>query len=160
MTARVHSVTLTGMVHRYEFREELLPLSLLLTRETLQADDVDGIFDHYRGLCQRRISFVAISDVRAARQLPDAATCQRFGEAAALLAAEFPGCSLGAGIVLESALIRGALSAIEWLYHPEVPTMYFGDMHAAVRWAIAKLEAIGAPISSAIRELERVEAGR
>jgi hypothetical protein len=160
MTARVHSVTLTGMGRRYEFREELLPLSLLLTHETLQAEDVDGIFEHYRELARRRIRFVAISDVRAARQLPNAATCRRFGEAAARLAADFPGCSLGSGIVLESALIRGAIGAIEWLYHPDAPTTYFGDMWSAISWAIGKLEAVGAPISPAIRELERQESKR
>ena len=146
------------MAPRYEFREDLFPISLLLTRETLQAADVEGIFSHYRGLCRQRVHFVAISDVRAAQKLPDAATCVRFGEESDRLSEELDVWSLGAGIVLDSALIRGALSAIEWLYHPRRPHAYFHDMHGALAWAIQRLESVGAPISPAIRDFERLHA--
>lgn len=148
------------MAPRYEFREDLLPISLLNTRDTLQASDVDGIFAHYRTLCERRIRFVSISDVRAATRLPDAATCRRFGEAADQMNAELRTWSLGGGIVIESALIRGALSAIEWLYHPRSPTTYFYDLHGALSWAVEKLEADGTPISPAIRDFQRLHARR
>lgn len=140
------------MAPRYEFREDLLPICLLSTRETLQAADVDGIFAHYRELCRREVRFVSISDVRAATKLPDAATCRRFGEAADQLSGELNVWSLGGAIVLESALIRGALSAIEWIYHPGRPMTYFHDLQGAVTWAIQKLETGGVPISRAIRE--------
>jgi hypothetical protein len=146
------------MSPRYEFREDLLPISLLNTRETLQAADVDGIFDYYRALCQQRIRFVAISDVRAALKLPDAATCLRIGEEADRLAEQLELWSLGGGVVLDSALIRGALTAIEWLYRPRRPNMYFHDMHGAVTWAIRKLEASGTPITPAIRDFARMQA--
>lgn len=148
------------MAPRYEFREDLLPISLLDTRDTLQAADVDGIFAYYRRLCERRIRFVSISDVRAATKLPDAATCRRFGEAADQLSEELGSWSLGGGVVLESALIRGAISAIEWIYHPKNPTTYFYDLHGAINWAIQKLEANCIPISPAIREFQRLHARR
>jgi hypothetical protein len=146
------------MAPRYEFREDLLPISLLLTSETLQAADVEGIFAYYRSLCERRLRFVAISDVRAAIKLPDAATCLRFGEEANHLAEQLDMWSLGGAVVLESALIRGALSAIEWLYHPRRPTTYFHNMHGAVTWAIRKLEAAGTPIPPAIYDFQRQQA--
>lgn len=146
------------MAARYEFREDLLPISVLLTRETLRADDVDGIFAYYRTLCERRMRFVAISDVRAAMQLPDAVTCQRIGEEADRLSAQLAAWSLGGAVVLESARIRGAISAIEWLYHPRNPTTYFHDMHGAVSWAIQRLEAAGSPIPAAVRDFERLQA--
>ena len=148
------------MPPRYEFREDLLPISLLNTWETLQAADVDGIFAHYRGLCEQRIRFVAISDVRAALKLPDAATCLRIGEETDRLAEQLEVWSLGAGVVLESALIRGAVTAIEWLYRPRRPNVYFHDMHGAVTWAIRKLEASGTAITPAIRDFERLQAPR
>lgn len=148
------------MAPRYEFREDLLPISLLNTRETLQAADVDGIFAHYRGLCRQSMRFVAISDVRAATKLPDAATCRRFGEAADQLQEELNAWSLGGAVVIESALIRGALTAIEWIYHPRRPMAYFYDLNGAVTWAIQKLETGGVPISPAIREFARQHAGR
>lgn len=148
------------MAPRYEFREDLLPISLLDTRETLQAADVDGIFSHYRELCRRQVRFVAISDVRAATHLPDAATCRRFGEAADQFAKELDRWSLGGAIVIESALIRGALTAIEWIYHPRRPTTYFYDLDGAVTWAVHKLESNGIAISPAIREFARLQARR
>lgn len=146
------------MAPRYEFREDLLPISLLLTNDTLQASDVDGIYEHYLSLCRRRMRFVAISDVRAATRLPDAATCRRFGEAADRFSAELHTWSLGSAIVIESALIRGALAAIEWLYHPRHPTTYFYDLQGAVDWAIHKLEDSGTLITPAIRDFERLQA--
>lgn len=160
MTQRGCSVTLVGMAPRYAFRDDLLPISLLEARETLQAADVDGIFAHYRALCRQQVRFVAISDVRAATKLPDAATCRRFGEAADQLSEELHSWSLGGAVVLESALIRGALTAIEWIYHPRRPTTYFYDLHGAVTWAMERLERGGVPISPAIREFAREQARR
>jgi hypothetical protein len=143
---------------RYHFCEDLLPISLLLTRETLRMADAAEVFDYYRRLCQRRIQFVAVSDVRAAKALPDASTCQRFGEEAARFSIESRGWSLGSGIVLESTLIRGALNAIEWLYHPQSSTTYFDSMRAAIAWAIQRLEANGTAVPEAVRQFERFHA--
>jgi hypothetical protein len=139
----------------YDFREDLLPISLLVTRRTLRVDDVEPIFEHYRELCRRRIQFVSISDVRAAQQIPDAKTRQRIAEAALGFKAVSEHWSLGAGIVLESTVIRCVLMAIEWIARPKTPTAYFRNMPDAIDWAIARLDDARIPVTVAIRDFRR-----
>ncbi|HEX2736413.1 MAG TPA: hypothetical protein VHM70_32645 [Polyangiaceae bacterium] len=138
----------------FEFREELLPLSLLITRRTLTVADTEPLFDYYRGLCQRRIRFVAISDVRASTNAPDAKTRKCIADhsnAFAELAKEW---SVGSVIVVQSELIRGALTAIEWLTRPASPRYYCCDMSSAVDRATALLEQAGIPVTPAIRDFQ------
>lgn len=45
----------------------------------------------------------------------------------------------GEATVLESALVRGGLTAIYWLSPPGYPWKIFGDMSEALHWAQAQL---------------------
>lgn len=139
----------------YEFHEDMLPISLLVTRRTLTADDVPGVFEYYRSLCRRKIRFVAVSDVRASLAMPDAKTRQRFAEEAARFATDAATWSLGAIVVVDSPLIRGAMTAIEWLYRPARPTRYFTDFNEAITLAVALLEARGVALTPNIRRFLR-----
>jgi hypothetical protein len=143
---------------RYEFREDLLPICLLLTRCALHAEDAAGVFSHYRALCERRIRFVAIADVRAAEGLPDAATFRRFGEEAKRFAVEGAPWSMGAAIITGSRLMRRALNGLAWLYHPERPQFFCGDMRSAVDWAVKTLTTNGIAIPPAVQEFARAQA--
>ncbi len=140
------------MAERYEFHDELLPICLLGVKQTLGVADVQPIFDHYRSLCRRGVKFVAVSDVRAAEQMPDAATRAKLGEAAARFAFEAKPWSLGSAIVVSSPIIRGALVAVEWISRPATPTSYFSELTDAMDWAVAKLEATHLPVSRTIRD--------
>lgn len=138
----------------FEVYEEMLPICLLITRRTLTAEDVPGVFDYYRSLCRRKIRFVAVSDVRASLAMPDAKTRLRFAEEAERFAADAATWSLGACVVVDSPLIRGALTAIEWLYRPARPTRYFTDFNDAIAWAVAQLEARGMALTPTIRRFQ------
>ncbi|HKO94021.1 MAG TPA: hypothetical protein VJU61_22860 [Polyangiaceae bacterium] len=141
---------------RYEFREDLLPICLLLTRCTLHAEDAARIYSHYRALCERRIRFVAVSDVRAAKSLPDLATCQSFGEEAKRFAVEGAPWCIGGAIIVGSPLIRGALNGIAWLYHAESnPQFFCGDMRTAVNWAVETLTTNGIAIPPSVQAFAR-----
>lgn len=143
------------MAEHYEFHDELLPVCLLVLKQTLGVADVPPIFEHYRSLCRRGIKFVAISDVRAARQMPDAATRAKLGEAAARFALEAKSWSLGSAIVVSSPIIRGSLVAVEWISRPVTPTLYFCEMAEAMDWGISKLEAEYLPVPRAVRDYRR-----
>jgi hypothetical protein len=138
---------------RYEFQEDLLPICLLHTRCTLHAEDAAGIFSHFRSLCERRIRFVAISDVRAAERLPDAATCRSFGEEAKRFTVDsLPWC-IGGAVIVRSPLIRGALNGIAWLYHADSPPQFIcGDMASAMAWAVETLTTNGVAIPPSVLE--------
>jgi hypothetical protein len=140
---------------RYEFREDLLPICLLQTRCTLHAEDAAGIFNHYRALCERGIRFVAISDVRAAERLPDAATCRSFGEEAKRFTVEGALWTMGGAVIIRSRLLRGVLNGMAWLYHAENPSFICGDMRSAVDWAVQKLMTNGIAIPPTVQEFAR-----
>jgi len=144
---------------RYEFREDLLPLCLLHTRCMLHAEDAAGVFRHFRSLCERRIRFVAIADVRAAERLPDPATYRSFGEEAKRFTADAAAWSMGGAIIIRSPLIRGALNGMAWLYHAEGPPQFLcGDMRSAAKWAVETLTTHGMAIPSAVQEFARAQA--
>jgi len=144
---------------RYEFREDLLPLCLLHTRCMLHAEDAAGVFRHFRSLCERRIRFVAISDVREAERLPDAATYKAFGEEAKRFTLESAPWSMGSAIIIRSPLIRGALNGLAWLYHADGPPQFIcGDMRSAVDWAVGMLTNNGVAIPPAVQEFARAQA--
>jgi hypothetical protein len=143
---------------RYEFREDLLPISLLLTHCTLHAEDAAGIFSHYRSLCERRIRFVAIADVREAERLPDVAAYRRFGEETKRFTVECAAWTMGAAIILRSPLMRGALNGMAWLYHPESPQFFCGDMRSAVNWAVQTLTTNGIAIPPTVQQFARAQA--
>ena len=42
-------------------------------------------------------------------------------------------------IVTDSALVRGAMTAVNWLHRPRVPTTYVASLDDAERWARARL---------------------
>ncbi len=144
-----HSVS--SSAEGYEFYEELLPISLLVTRRTLTATDVPGVFEYYRWLCRRQLRFVAVSDVRASQAMPDAKTRRRFAEESARFASDAAKWSLGAIVIVDSPLIRGAMTAIEWLYRPARPTRYFTDFHEALTCAVELLDAGGVALSPSLR---------
>lgn len=153
VTQRDHpSHAATFQTDGYHFREDLLPISLLVTQRTLGLGDVHGVFAYYRGLCRRGIRFVAISDVRISTGMPDARTRQSFGEESARFAPESKLWSLGSGLVVNSPLIRRALTAIEWISRPDPPSRYFSDLPSAVDWAIERLLAEDMPITPAIHD--------
>jgi hypothetical protein len=137
---------------RFEFRDDLLPISLLIAKQTLTASDIGPVFEHYRGFCRRGIRFVAISDVRAACDMPDAKTRAEFGEATAQFVVEAKAWSLGAAMVVDSSLVRSALVAIDWIARPRQRTRYFTNLPDAIEWACQRLESAGIPLTQAIRD--------
>jgi hypothetical protein len=143
------------MASGFEFHDDLLPIALLTTTRTLTYEDAAEIFDYYKSLCSRRIKFVAVSDVRAAKEMPDARTRKEFGEQAARFEAQSRLWSRGSVVVVGSELIRGALTAIQWIARPATPMTYFSDMGAAIDWAVAQLERDGAEITPAITAFRR-----
>jgi len=43
-------------------------------------------------------------------------------------------------IVTDSALVRGAMTAVNWLHRPRVPTTYVATLEDAERWARERLD--------------------
>jgi hypothetical protein len=140
------------MPARYEFLPEMLPLVVMVTHDSLKVEDIAPVFGHYRELARRRQPYVSVSDSRVSGAMPDAATRKEFAKASRDLEPLTRGLCHGIGIVLGgSAMLRGVLTAIEWVAQREQPSTYFGTMPEAIDWAIAIFEKQRLPVTDAIR---------
>lgn len=149
------------MSEGFVIREDLLPIALVTTTRTLTCADADELFAYYRSLCERRTRFIAVSDIRGSKEMPCARTRRHFAEHAARFRLQSQIWSLGSVVVVESPLIRGALTAIEWCSRPARPTQYCADMDSGMQLAIAALRAARIPLGPRLERLEeRLEEGQ
>lgn len=128
----------------------MLPLALLTTKRTLVQSDAEPIFAIYRDLCAKQISFVAVSDVRGSTSMPDPLTRKCFAEHAQRFALQSKPWSLGSIVVVKSEVVRGAMTAIQWLSRSSTQHVYCADMQSAVDHAITLLNAAGVHLPSAV----------
>ncbi len=69
----------------------------------------------------------------------------------------FESASYGAVFAIDSALVRGVLTAMLWFQPIKIANEVVGDLDAAVRWAIKRLESQNAEVPErARRDLGRV----
>lgn len=62
-------------------------------------------------------------------------------------------CNVGAALVVQSTMVRGALTALSWLVADESPRVHVASLGEGVEWCCKKLEtggiALGAPLARA-----------
>jgi L-amino acid N-acyltransferase YncA len=127
----------------------------MLNPASLREEDIQEVFGYYHDLVDRKIRYFSITDARGASEVPSAQTRKAIGQAAAKLEARSEGYALGTAVVIESRVIRGALTAIQWVAQPRHPMRYCGTMQEAVDYAIGELERNGVEITPAIRTYRR-----
>lgn len=89
----------------------------------------------------RNRPFVSIVDARAMRQAPSAKVRRIIADWEERNAATGARYNRGIAFVTESALIRGAMTALHWISPPKTPTTFEASMEAARRFASTRLAA-------------------
>lgn len=59
--------------------------------------------------------------------------------------------SLGSATIVKSAVVRGALTALYWLFEPPSPQAVVSDWAEAHAWALAKFDAAGVTLFPSVR---------
>jgi hypothetical protein len=111
---------------------------ITLGQEVLPAD-LDTMSEAFRKIFARRKKYVCITDVRGITKLPDAKTRQLVADWWKTIAADQRIWNLGSANVVSSAPVRGALTALSWLFTSPTPHGYVPDMTAALEWAAERL---------------------
>jgi hypothetical protein len=135
---------------KFTLRLDLAPLVVLTAHDDLSIEDVDAIFDGLRTVLARKQRFVSLADVRKAKRMPSAKERARVAEhlrATESLSAQF---SLGSALVITSPLVRGAMTAIDWIFKPKAPQGYFGTMLDGCAWCVERLRGAGLTLTPAI----------
>ena len=116
---------------------------MLTTWPALMTDrELDLFLARIDRIFSRGRPWVHIVDARDATR--SAATPRMRAAAVAFmerLPAERVGLLLGEGFVISSAPVRGALTALTWMFQPAWPRVMLGTMPEAERWARERLRA-------------------
>jgi len=105
-----------------------------LVGDQLTDDDVRAYIAEFDGLLARGPAFVHVVDTRGMSTAANAVQRKMFGdwlgdETARRLARQHKACD---GLIVSSALMRGAITAALWLSPPSSPTKSFGTTREAL----------------------------
>jgi hypothetical protein len=132
-----------------EIHEERWPL--VVVRASGQADlasaeHVNTVFDRY---FRKRERFAAIFDLRGL-SLPDARCRAALGNFQKAHKTDFDTLLIADAMVLESRLLRGFLTAVNWLAPPSHPQRTFASPVEALTWAKNRLDEEGIAYPDAV----------
>ncbi len=121
-------------------RTDLFPLVLTsLVGEPTRAD-VEVLFRGFERLYEGDRRFVVLSDLRGITAVPGAAERQWIAQWTERNKPNTRRLHLGSALLVKGALVRGALTAIQWLTRPTTPEVPFTDPQDAARWCTARLD--------------------
>lgn len=98
----------------------------------------------------RREPYVMVTDTRRVTQTPGADVRKTMSEWMKKNAAGHT--SLGAVTIVKSPLVRGALTALYWLFEPPNPQGVAADWTEAHTWALGKFDSARVPLRPSVRE--------
>lgn len=99
----------------------------------------------------RRQPFVTVTDSRRIRSIPPADVRKYIADWMKLHAKTSR--AVGAVTILDSALMRGALTALYWLFTPPTPQEYAKDWREAHTWALSRLHAEKVDVPDRVEKL-------
>ncbi len=163
MVGNRHEVFTPGDEDGFSFDDSAFPYVhiALLPGETT-VSHVEALFRRYDGVFARYERHVLIVDLTRGTTVPSAAVRQRIkafeDKTRSLSAAK----NYGSAIVMSSALVRGAMTALRWISPPPAPNAYFGTVPDAANWCVSllqkarvavppRLEMLAAPASAGAR---------
>lgn len=131
-----------------DIRVDHWPIAIIECPERFSDDAVVYLAACFQHIFARGEKFAVLVDTARLRQVPGAHWRQ---ELATWL--NDPGLraratrhNVGAAIVIDSEPVRGALTALHWLWTPPTPQVYPADMRGAAEWCIERLRASGVAI--------------
>lgn len=144
------------MTDVFELRTDFFPLIVMTTKRSLAYADARAIFAAYDPIVRRGERFVSITDVRGSKGVPDSATRAAFAEESKRFEASAQHLAVASALIVESALVRGAITAVQWISKPKIPTANFTAFPPALRWVTERAQESGLVIPSGALELAKI----
>jgi len=116
--------------------------------------DVDWMIREFTELVRRRERFVALLDCREMRSPANPKQRKRLAEWQTQ-PEMYDGTRtylIGAAVLIRSALVRGATTAVLWMFPPPAPTKLFGEPADAIPWLREQTEAGGIALRAGATE--------
>ncbi len=106
----------------------------------LTASDVHEMRAAYDRVFARGESFVSLSDIRHVLGVPGAVERKLVADWMRDIEPEMQAHCLGSSNLMRSSLVRGALTAIYWVFTPPVPQQHPARVADSVTWCLARLD--------------------
>lgn len=103
-----------------------------------------------RRVFAKRQPYVIVTDTRRVSAIPTADVRKYMADW--MKQHEKDNTSLGSATIVESSLVRGALTALYWLFEPPTPQYVAKDWRDAHAWALARFDAAQVPLRPSLRE--------
>lgn len=140
-----------GRVH---VTDEYFPL-VYVTAEDADAGEWGRAMDDIERIYQRREPFVHLSDTSEVRSMPSPKLRRLLADRARDLRPLVVRYSLGDARIVTSGVVRGAMTAISWIYSHPAPLKYFGTLGEGLDWCIGQLEQADVAVPQKLRDLRR-----
>ena len=134
-----------------DFETRHWPLIVVTLHTLLSDEDLKALFAQWEAVFARREKFVALTDARRVKERSPPKQRAMIAEWTKKIEPKVIALSVGHVTVIESALVRGAMTAVEWLHKPKVDSAYFATLREGCDWAIARLQANDIPVTDALR---------
>lgn len=123
-------------------------------------DELEELFNELTKLLDKRPGkHVTLTDTTAMRTMPDAKVRRYVADRQGAHNEKYAARALGAVIIVDSALVRGALTAINWIRplaeRQEYVATKLEGMQVCVRWLEADGLPVPDPVRAYLRTLER-----
>ena len=137
----------------------LFPVITFDVHDHASIDDLEAMFAIFEQVEHRSGMHVTLTDASAVRAMPDAKTRRFVAEKQAIADAKYGPKSVGAVIIVDSAIVRGALTAINWIKPVKARQHYVATRLEGLRLCVQWLEAGGVAVPESVvhymRALER-----
>jgi len=107
------------------------------------------VLQQFEGLFARRERYVFLIDATKATRIPSAAARHTIGKWQNDHQADSKRWCAGGAILVASALVRGAVTAMSWVHKPAVPQYFPPTRKEAVEWCIKTAEDAGLTLTPA-----------
>lgn len=119
------------------------PLVLVELRENLDDEGVDRVIETMEAAYARKETFIVIVDASALSRPPNTTQRQRLAAYGAANEHRSIRYAEGTAYAITSGLVRGALTAMQWIFRPPTASMNLKSRHEAVDWCVNTLEGAG-----------------
>jgi hypothetical protein len=134
-----------------EVREDLWPVLYIRLRGRMREEEWLEVFRAFSRFYARGARYCSIIDSSAITALPSATSRSLIAQLAKEHEPESRRWILESNVVIDNALARGALTAIQWLAPPVYPLYYVATRQEAFARAFAALARDNRPVSEDIR---------
>lgn len=129
----------------FEIDTSLWPIVVMRLKGSLTTEDYASVLDASEEIASRRLPYVGIVDLRELTTAANASQRQLIATRIREMEAAYGETSVGNVMIVTSALVRGALTAVEWLRFRKKRDLWVGSMDDAMSAATSIAREHGLP---------------